>query len=148
MEISFYHMTKSPLEKSLPKLLEKVYGAGLRAVVISDTQERIDRLNALLWTYSSAAFLPHGTAKEGFPEDQPIWLTTESENPNNSSILVVTHGQRVKTEDSFKRVLDLFDGNDETQLKSARQRWKDYQQQGHALTYWQQDEQGSWIKKS
>ncbi len=148
MEISFYHMTKSPLEKSLPKLLEKIYGAGLRAVVISDTQERVDQLNALLWTYSSAAFLPHGTAKEGFQEDQPIWLTTESENPNNSSILVVTHGQRVKAEGSFKRVLDLFDGNDETQLKLARQRWKDYQQQGHNLTYWQQDAQGSWIKKT
>lgn len=148
MEISFYHMTKSPLEKSLPKLLEKIYNAGFRAVVVSDTEERMAQLNTLLWTYSSGTFLPHGTVKEGFAEDQPIWLTTSIENPNNSSILVVTHGQRIGEEGTFNRVLDLFDGNDETQIKAARERWKDYQRQGHTLIYWQQDDQGSWIKKN
>ena len=38
-------------------------------------------------------------------------------------------------------------GNDTEAVGTARARWTAYQQAGHALTYWQQNERGGWEKK-
>jgi DNA polymerase-3 subunit chi len=48
--------------------------------------------------------------------------------------------------DSFKRVFELFDGRDDEAVAAARGRWKSYKDGGHALSYWQQDDRGRWIK--
>ncbi len=64
-EIGFYHLTRTPLERALPQLLEKIHGSGARAVVMTGSAERVDALNAALWTYEAASFLPHGAARDG-----------------------------------------------------------------------------------
>ena len=43
-------------------------------------------------------------------------------------------------------VVDVFDGNDEEAVLSARKRWKAYKDQGHTVTYWKQTESGAWVK--
>ena len=64
-EIAFYHLEKSPLEQVLPKLLEKTLEAGKRALVLAGSEERVEALAGLLWTYSQGAWLPHGTDRGG-----------------------------------------------------------------------------------
>jgi len=145
-EIAFYHLQTSPLEQALPKLLEKTVAAGKRAVVIMGSPERVEALNAHLWTYDPDAWLPHGSAAEGHPEDQPVWLTAEDENPNGAHFLFLTDGAASAAVPSFERCFELFDGNDPDAVQAARARWKAYQEAGHALTYWQQTERG-WAKK-
>ena len=143
-DVGFYHLTRTPLERALPRLLEKVWGSGRRAVVLAGSQERAEALNALLWTYDPASFLPHGTARDGKPAEQPIWLTTVDENPNAATVLVLVDGMGSDALAAFERCLDLFDGNDPDAVLAARERWKAARQAGHALTYWQQTEQGGW----
>ncbi|HEU0070024.1 MAG TPA: DNA polymerase III subunit chi [Alphaproteobacteria bacterium] len=147
-EIGFYHLVATPLEKALPKLLEKVLGSGARAVVLAGSPERVEALNGLLWTYAPNGFLPHGSAKDGKAERQPIWLTAQDENPNGASILVLTDGATAASLPSYARCLDVFDGADETAVADARQRWKTYKDAGHVLTYWQQTESGGWERKN
>ena len=65
VEIAFYQLRRTPLEKALPKLLEKVLESGRRAVVLAASEERAEALNAALWTYEQGSFLPHGTARDG-----------------------------------------------------------------------------------
>lgn len=149
MDIAFYHLTTSSLEKTLPKLLEKVYQSGVHSVVLIDSVERLKILNGVLWTYSTGAFLPHGSSEE--PADthslQPIWLTTSpSENPNNATVLVVTSGQEITDFGGYTRCLDVFDGNDANSLDTANQRLKSYQDKGHKVVYWRQNLTGSWEK--
>ncbi len=43
--------------------------------------ERIEHLNALLWTYDEASFLPHGSARDGNAANQPIWLSERDREP-------------------------------------------------------------------
>lgn len=147
-EIGFYHLTRTPLERALPKLLEKVLAAGKRAVVRVGSQERVDFLNTALWTYEPSSFLPHGTAADGEAERQPIWLTAEDENPNGAEIVVLTDGATVGDIDGFERCLEMFDGRDDQAVEAARGRWRGYKESGHALTYWQQTESGGWEKKA
>ena len=68
-EIAFYHLTRSPLEAALPKLLDKTLQAGKRAVVIAGSPERVEHLNGVLWSYDDASWLPHGSAKDGHPDE-------------------------------------------------------------------------------
>ena len=148
-DIGFYHLTRSKLDSALPKLLEKVLQSGVRAVVRAGSDERVAFLNAALWTYDPASFLPHGSAREGDADagEQPIWLTAEQENPNRAEILVMTDSVEAADIGDFARCLEMFDGNDAQSVEAARARWRTYRDAGHALTYWQQNERGGWEKK-
>src|SRR3990167_6650597 len=141
-QIGFYHLTTSHLERALACLLEKTLEAKKRAVVICSSEERLDFLNNVLWTGGKASFIPHGSAKEGFAEDQPIWLTTTDENPNGAEFLILTDGIISPSLGTYERCLDLFDGNDEEAVFNARSRWKEYKAEGHSVTYWKQSEKG------
>ena len=147
-EIRFYHLQSTPLERALPSLLERVLERDWRAVVMTGSAERVDALNGQLWTYNDRAFLPHGSGEDGYPEHQPVWLTHVDENPNSANVLFLTDGARSNNTGMFSLCCELFDGNDATAVTAARERWKEYQESGSKLTYWQQTPAGSWEKKA
>lgn len=146
-QINFYHLTATPLEKALPKLLEKASSAGFRVVVKVGDAAMLANLDKALWTYDPNSFLAHGTDETGNAEDQPIYLTLADDNPNNAKLLAVTDGSSPAL-DGYDRVLDLFDAADETAVANARTRWKAYKDAGLDLQYWQQTEQGGWQQKA
>ncbi|MGF1639691.1 MAG: DNA polymerase III subunit chi [Rhodospirillales bacterium] len=147
-DVAFYHLTRVPLEKALPKLLEKTLAAGKRAVVIAGSQERAEALAVELWTYDPNAWLPHGTRQDGHAGDQPIWLTAVDENPNGASFLFLTEGADCARIGAFERCFDLFDGNDADAVAAARARWAARRAEGHAVTYWRQTDTGGWERKA
>lgn len=144
--IQFYHLTATPLERALPKLVEKAYGAGFRTLLVLESEERLDYVNQLLWTYDQDAFLPHGSHKEDAPEQQPVLLSTSLANDNAANLLFITDGSTLPEGSSYERVLDMFDGKSETAVASARERWKAYKDAGHDMSYFKQTESGSWSK--
>ncbi|MBL4613545.1 MAG: DNA polymerase III subunit chi [Magnetovibrio sp.] len=146
-EVAFYHLTRSPLEQALPKLLQKTLQAGKRAVVMAGSSERVERLNGELWTSEPSSWLPHGSKIDGQPEEQPVWLTDTDENPNGAQFLFLTDGAVCADLEAYERCFELFDGNNAESLDIARGRWKEYKDAGHQLAYWQQTEQGGWQKK-
>lgn len=147
-EVGFYHLTATPLEAALPRLLEKVLAGGFRAVVMAGSNERVEALNGQLWTYSQGSFLPHGSAADGKAAEQPIWITDKDENPNQANVLVLTEGVCSERIGDFARCLDLFDGADADAVAAARSRWTDYKGRGFTVTYWQQTSSGGWEKKA
>jgi DNA polymerase III subunit chi len=146
-EIGFYHLLATPLERALPRLIERARAQDYRIVVRAASTERVEHLNALLWTYDDASFLPHGSARDGNPEAQPIWLTERAENPNGATMLVLVDGVEAEDVAAFARCADLFDGNDEAAVAMARERWRRAKEAGHTLTYWQQSA-GGWERKA
>jgi DNA polymerase III subunit chi len=146
-QIGFYHLLSTPLERALPKLLERACAGGHRVVVRAASPERVEHLTALLWTYEEAAFLPHGSTRDGSPEMQPIWLTHLDENPNRASMVVLVDGLEAAQLQAFVRCADVFDGNDAAAVEAARGRWRRAREAGHNLTYWQQTTSG-WEQKT
>lgn len=145
-EIGFYHLLSTPLERALPRLLERALAQGHRIVIRAASPERVDHLNALLWTYDEASFLPHGSARDGTPAAQPVWLSHRDDNPNDATMLVLTDGIEATDLAAFARCADLFDGSDEAAVEAARARWRRARDAGHILTYWQQTAAG-WERK-
>jgi DNA polymerase III subunit chi len=146
-EIGFYHLLSTPLERALPRLLERARAQNLRVVIRAASPERVEHLNSLLWTYDEASFLAHGAARDGNPTEQPIWLCHRDENPNGATVLFLVDGVDAGDVSDFARCLDLFDGNDPDAVEAARGRWRAAQAAGHTLTYWQQTATG-WEKKA
>jgi DNA polymerase-3 subunit chi len=146
-EVGFYHLQTTPLERALPKLLERSLSGGFRVLVVAGSAERVAHLDALLWTYDEASFLPHGSRRDGQPERQPILLSETEDNANGADLLVLTDGAASTRLADYRRCLDVFDGGDEAAVAAARERWQAAKAAGHALTYWQQTETG-WTKKA
>ena len=146
-EIGFYHLTRTGPDQALPPLLGRTLAAGKRALVLCRAAERVSALDAALWACAEPDWLPHGTAADGDPDLQPVWLTTVDEAANGASFLFVIDGAETTRLGEFERVFDLFDGNDDAAVRAARERWKAAKIAGHTLTYWQQGARG-WEKKA
>jgi DNA polymerase-3 subunit chi len=148
-EVLFYHLMRRPLERALPQLLEKSVERGWRVIVQGASEERIDALDAHLWTYDDHSFLPHGTWREAEASQQPILLTVHDDNPNGATVRFLIDGAPLPGDPSgYERIVLLFDGEDEEALSLARERWSELKGKGLPTTYWQTDEQGRWVKKA
>lgn len=147
-EVLFYHLERHPLERVLPGLLEKTLARGWRAVVQAATEERLDAVDLALWTYADDSFLPHGNTRTGFASEQPIFLTTGDDNPNDAGVRFLVDGAEAPKFEGVDRLVFLFDGHDEDAVTSARRQWKAAKAAGCQVTYWQQSPAGRWEQKA
>lgn len=147
MQVTFYELIATSLEKTLPKILEKVYEGGLKAIVRIESAERLKAIDGAMWTYTTMGFLPHGSSADParFHIHQPIWLTTGDDNPIGATVLVITT-QEYAMDKSYDRVLDIYDGNDPACAQSAKERMDMYQENGNEVVVWKQTLKGAWEK--
>src|SRR5262245_11768488 len=148
-EIFFYHLQGQPLDRVLPALLERSLARGWRIVVQAASDERIDALDAHLWTYRDDTFLPHGTDREADAALHPVLLTVEDRNPNGAHVRFLIDGAPLPADAvAYERIVVLFDGEDADAVAQARARWSEAKSAGHEVTYWQPDENGRWQRKA
>ena len=137
-EVAFYHLTL-PLERTLPRLLERALEQGRRVAIRGDAA-RLKALDEMLWTYDDASFLPH--AREGeFAEQQPVLLTEGEGAPANGADVLIVFETPVPAFEG--RVIYMFDA---ANIAAGRAAWRELE--GVERTYWQQDERGRWEKKA
>ena len=148
LEVYFYHLEVRSLEQVLPTLLELSLKRGWRAVVQAASEERVEALNTLLWTYREESFLPHGTARDGRPSAQPIYLTAGDDNPNAAQVRFLVDGATLDDASPYTRVAYVFDGRDAEAVARAREAWQAAKARGDAASYWQQDADGRWQQKA
>jgi DNA polymerase III subunit chi len=148
-DVNFYHLQSDPLNRALPRLLEKVHERQLRALIRGKSEECLEELDECLWTYRPASFLPHAIDREGVDHaSQPILLTTSTTtNLNAAGVLVLVEDAEAADISDFDRCLYMFDGNDETALAAARTRWTSLKDQDIPVSYFQQTKAG-WQKKA
>jgi DNA polymerase III subunit chi len=143
-EIRFYHLEQRRIDQALPPLLERALEEGRRVLVRASSDEMVAALNERLWTYDESSFLPHGAAGDGDPTTQPIFLTSELENPNSATMLVKLSGAEGEGDEPFDLVVLLFDGRDEAALAHARGEWRRLKDQGRTISYWRESDEGGW----
>ena len=146
-EILFYHLESQPLERVIPVLLEKTLERGWRAVVETGSRERAEVLDALLWTYRDDSFLPHGIEGGPFDADQPVLIATGDANANNAAVRFFVDRAVPKSGEGYERLVYMFSGHDPDAVAEARDAWRALRD-GNDVTYWQQDSNGRWAKKT
>jgi DNA polymerase-3 subunit chi len=147
-EVHFYHLQNRAVESVLPNLLERSLDRGWR-VVVQASEDRIEALDAHLWTFRDDSFLPHGTDKEPTAADLPVLLTSGESNANQANIRFLIDGAPIPQDAAtYERIVLLFDGDDPDAVATARQQWSTAKEHGHDVAYWQPDDQGRWQRKA
>ena len=145
----FYHLTRHPLEVTLPMLLGKALQAGWRVAVRGQAPARMEWLDQKLWLGPDDTFLPHGLAGGPHDADQPVLLTTLAEAPNGASCVMSVDGADISAEEVARldRACVIFDGNDPDAVAHARGQWKALTSAGCAAQYWS-EASGKWEMKA
>jgi DNA polymerase III subunit chi len=148
-EILFYQLNGQKLEQVLPPLIQRSLERGWRVVVQASSDERVEALDAHLWTWRDDAFLPHATWREAEAAEQPVLLTVNAENPNGAVVRFLVDGAALPSDaTAYQRLVLLFDGDDPEALETARARWVHVKNQGFDVTYWRTDENGRWQRQA
>jgi DNA polymerase-3 subunit chi len=148
-ELVFYHLERQPVERVLPALIEKSLERGWRVVVQAASAERIEALDAQLWTFRDDSFLPHGTAGQDDAREQPVLLTLDGDNRNGAAVRFLVDGVPVPADaESYARIVLLFDGADPDAVAAARACRNDGKAKGFAVTWWQTDAEGRWRRRT
>jgi DNA polymerase-3 subunit chi len=147
-EAYFYHLTRGPLEQTLPVLLERSLAQGWRVGLRAMSMDRLNWLDQRLWLGAEDGFLPHGVIGGDHDAYQPILLST-GDLPNSPQCVMCIDGAPVDPEEvrQMARVCILFDGNDEMAVDHARGQWRALTQAGCGAKYWS-EETGSWRQKA
>ncbi len=90
-EFRFYCVSRGRTSRVLRVMLEKTLERGERSVVRLSSVRREEELDIFLWMDPAAGFLPHGRvgklrgSEEDFTAEQPILLTTKTEEIKNGA---------------------------------------------------------------
>jgi DNA polymerase-3 subunit chi len=144
----FYHLSRTALEAAAPPLMQKCLEAGWRVLAVSSDAERLARLDAALWTFDDASFLPHGRAEApGLdPARQPVLLAATLDNVNGAEALVLMDGVEAPVEARFRRCMVMFEDADQDARTIARAQFKAAKDAGLTTRYFQQTPQGAWAE--
>jgi DNA polymerase-3 subunit chi len=147
-EIRFYHVQKLEKDAAIPALVSKAYDSGYRIVVLTESEQQTKKINELLWTWKDDSFLPHGTDKDEKPEDHPIWISSKNKNPNNATMVLLTAPALETSLDDYELCCIMIDGQKPDDIEKGRIKWKELKEKGASLSYWQQENTGTWKKSN
>lgn len=125
------------VEKTLPRLVEKIYLQRNEVVILTPSKERAFAIDQTLWTYTPLSFIPHGCEyRDCQPNDHPVWITTTLDNINNGKVLVLVDKILVKIpKDLFEKVVILLNEDDHEFAESI---CKDFEN----CSFWEQTDAG------
>jgi DNA polymerase III subunit chi len=140
MLVDFYHLDRSPLDKVLPSICEKVLAQGERLLVVAEPP-LLAELDAQLWSYAPDSFLPHGRDNAAA---QPVLLAERAEAVNGAANVALADGRWREEALGFGRAFYFFDN---ARRDEARESWKALKDRpGVERRYWKQDERGKWVQ--
>ncbi|RYD92944.1 MAG: DNA polymerase III subunit chi [Sphingomonadales bacterium] len=144
MQVDFYHLTRTPLERALPLIAEKVLESGGRLLVVAEDPAARGKLDQLLWAYRPESFLPHGQAGGAEDARQPVLISETIDAANGARNVALADGIWREEALGFDRAFHFFD---EDAIQEARAAWKALaDRDGVERRYWKQDENGRWEK--
>lgn len=120
------------------RMLRKAYRQGVRVVVRGDPAD-LTRLDPLLWTFEQLEFVPHARLRPDEPVNDalartPIWLVDDGAVAPPAAVLVNLGPRPVERIDGYQRVIEVV-GADAADRQAGRQRWRQYEHQGQAVSH-------------
>ncbi|MEG3143980.1 DNA polymerase III subunit chi [Sphingomonas sp. RT2P30] len=142
MQVDFYHLTVTPLDRALPQIAEKVLANGGRLLLVAESEAQRSALDKLLWSYNPESFLPHACAGGEGDANQPILLAETPVATNAARNIALADGIWRDEALGFERAFHFFDGE---RIAEARLAWKALaERDGVERRYWKQNDAGRW----
>ena len=128
-----FHFNVPDKPAYLCRLLRKVANAGMRAVVLAPPP-LVRELDQALWTFSQEDFISHAvnTDAVAMQERSTVVLAAEECDVGLRQVLVNCLPEVPSSFTKYEKVVEIV-GTDDDDRAWARQRWKQYTQQGFEL---------------
>jgi DNA polymerase-3 subunit chi len=137
-DVAFHTGIANPLDYAC-RLLRKAYRSGARVAVHGEAA-LLDRLDQALWTFEPLEFVPHAMLPRDGADAQrlamsPIVLVKDAATaPAQCRIGVTLAGHPVADLGAFDRLIAIV-GLDPEHREAGRQRWREYERAGHAVSH-------------
>jgi DNA polymerase-3 subunit chi len=117
------------------RLARKADGARAKIVVLAESREQADALNAAMWTVSDTDFIPHVLAGDPLAPQTPIVITDneDSELPHHDMLVNLTR-RRPRNFSQFARVFEII-SLDAEDAAEGRKRYTAYKKEAYPLTH-------------
>ncbi|SDY21315.1 DNA polymerase III subunit chi [Nitrosomonas halophila] len=118
------------------RLCAKAVQQGLRTLVLVSDASLADQFDKLLWTFSPTSFVPHCRAGDQLAAMTPVILSdyrTLVAEGSGFDVLVNLDEAVPPACEQFSRIVEIVD--EASDKKIARQRYRFYQEQGHAVRH-------------
>lgn len=117
------------------RLARKAYGARAKVVVLAESPEQAEALNAALWNVSDTDFIPHVMADDPLALQTPIVITDNDNAPLPHHDMLVNLTRRTPANFAqFARVFEII-SIDEADAAEGRKRYVAYKKQSYPLTH-------------
>jgi len=135
-EVFFYILEEDSaqaLERFACRLAEKAHAEGHRIYVHAGSDEQIEAMDKLLWTFRQSSFVPHCTAAALAADDQltPVVVGTGAPPPGFDDLLVNIGGDTAGFFSRFQRHNEIIAP---AAVAEARNLYRFYKDRGYALT--------------
>ncbi|KQM27292.1 MULTISPECIES: DNA polymerase III subunit chi [unclassified Sphingomonas] len=141
MKVDFYHLTRSPLDRVLPRIAQRLHDDGERLLLLSDNADQRRHLDMLLWTYAPDSFLPHAEAGASDDALQAVLIAPELTDANAARNVAIVDGRWRDDALTFDRAFHFFG---EDHIAAARAAWKGLSDREDVeRRYWRQGD-GGW----
>ena len=141
-----FHSNVSDKLEYVCRLTRKIWsateeGQSVRQIVIVGEKTDLQKLDELLWTFSSTDFLPHCFIDDEAATETPIVLTDDFASPALSNLphadVMIHLGMRMPQDVAalvarFPRIVEVVTVNEAERL-AGRERYKAYRDLGHEL---------------
>ncbi|MGV8892694.1 MAG: DNA polymerase III subunit chi [Burkholderiaceae bacterium] len=117
------------------RLVRKAVAAHNRIAILSDNAAELNALDAALWTFSEADFLPHVRSDHPLASQTPVILLPHdgADCPHYQILINLSRTTPVDFA-SFERLLEII-STDETDAANGRDRFRQYRQRGYPLAH-------------
>ena len=133
-EIKFYVGRNDTLQSRLLlacQLTQKALDHNYHIYIHTDTEETMEQLDELLWTWKDESFIAHGAAPD---EAVSVEIGYNYEPIERCDYLINLSNERPVFFGRFNRMAEILD-QDQELLKKGRDRYRFYQDRGYKLDY-------------
>ncbi len=146
ININFY-CVEEDINQFLYSFLTKLFESQKKVIIYSENQEKINKLDDMLWMIKKTAFLPHlKTADKGW-EKTPILISNEKENKINANFLLISNFlDNEEFLQKFEKVFYIFSPINQNLVEEAEKNWQTYLSKKYNLSYFRKDINGKWVE--
>ncbi|TDI78345.1 MAG: DNA polymerase III subunit chi [Betaproteobacteria bacterium] len=130
-QIDFYSGANDKLYTAC-LLSAKVVQQDLRVTIYIPDTETAERLDKLLWTFSSTAFIPHCRADDKLADVTPVIISYQAEPLLHDNVLINLHVGHPPFFSRFLRLIEIS-GATLKDTQAARKRYRFYKDRGYEI---------------
>ena len=106
----------------------------LKITIYIPDAKTADRLDNLLWTFSSTAFIPHCRVEDKLAFETPVTISQNVEPLPHDNVLINMHDEHPPFFSRFLRLIEISETTNED-AEAARTRYRFYKDRGYEIRH-------------